>query len=78
MSFSAGAALPIIAIVLVSQQYLIPAVVATSLIALVLLGCISAHLGRTPKLRGASRILFWGAIAMSISIGVGHWFNIAG
>lgn len=77
LSFSAGASLPLIAIVLVSSNILIPAVVAISLLALVILGCVSAWMGGTPKMTASLRVLFWGAIAMAASIGVGHWFNVA-
>ena len=77
LSFSAGALLPLGAILIFSATKLIPSVVAISLLALVILGCVSAWLGGTPKLKAALRILFWGSIAMASSIGIGLWFDVA-
>ncbi|MFQ3250351.1 MAG: VIT1/CCC1 family predicted Fe2+/Mn2+ transporter [Glaciecola sp.] len=77
ISFSAGALLPLLATLFFSAKLLIPAVVIISLLSLVLLGSISAALGGTSKIKASLRILFWGALAMASSIGVGHWFNIA-
>lgn len=77
LSFSTGAILPLISIMLFNATVLIPAVVMISLLALVLLGCLSAWLGGTSKKLASLRILFWGSIAMASSIFVGHWFNIA-
>ncbi len=77
LSFSTGAIIPLISIMIFSMTNLIPAVVIISLLALVLLGCLSAWLGGTPKKLASIRILFWGSIAMFSSIFVGHWFNIA-
>ena len=77
LSFSAGASLPLIAIMVVNTSIIIPSVVCISLLALVMLGCGSAWLGGTPKITAALRILLWGSIAMASSIGVGHWFNVA-
>lgn len=77
ISFSAGASLPLFAVLAVSANYIIISVVLVSLIALVVLGCVSAWLGRTSMLKAGLRILFWGAIAMTASIAVGYWFNIS-
>ena len=76
MSFSAGASLPVLMILLVSQIALIPAVICISLLSLVVLGSISAHAGGASKAKGAVRVLFWGSLAMAISMGVGSLFDV--
>ncbi|MGK0306992.1 MAG: VIT1/CCC1 family predicted Fe2+/Mn2+ transporter, partial [Gammaproteobacteria bacterium] len=74
LSFSAGASLPVMMILLVSQAALMPAVICISLLSLVVLGSISAHAGGASKTKGAIRVLFWGSLAMAVSMGVGSLF----
>ena len=76
LSFSAGALLPLLAVLLFSPATLIPAVAIVSLLSLVILGSVSAHVGGAPKVKGAFRVLFWGALAMIVSIGIGHLFQV--
>jgi VIT1/CCC1 family predicted Fe2+/Mn2+ transporter len=76
LSFSAGASLPVMMILLVSQAVLMPAVICISLLSLVVLGSISAHAGGASKTKGAIRVLFWGSLAMAVSMGVGSLFDV--
>lgn len=76
LSFSAGALLPLLAVLLFSPATLIPAVAIVSLLSLVILGSVSAHVGGAPKVKGAFRVLFWGALAMIVSIAIGHLFQV--
>jgi VIT1/CCC1 family predicted Fe2+/Mn2+ transporter len=76
LSFSAGASLPVLMILLVSQAALMPAVICISLLSLVVLGSISAHAGGASKTKGAIRVLFWGSLAMAVSMGVGSLFDV--
>lgn len=76
LSFSAGALLPLLSILLFDGTQLIPAIIVTSLVALGLLGGISAHMGGASKVKAALRVLVWGALAMGISMAVGHWFEV--
>jgi VIT1/CCC1 family predicted Fe2+/Mn2+ transporter len=76
VSFSIGASLPLLMILLVSETTLIPAVICISLLSLVVLGSISAHVGGASKTKGALRVLFWGCLAMAVSMGVGSLFNV--
>jgi VIT1/CCC1 family predicted Fe2+/Mn2+ transporter len=75
LSFSAGASLPVLMILLFSQPALIPAVICISLLSLVVLGSISAHAGGASKTRGAIRVLLWGSLAMAVSMAVGSLFD---
>ena len=76
LSFSAGASLPVMMILLVSQAALMPAVICISLLSLVVLGSISAHAGGASKTKVAIRVLFWGSLAMAVSMGVGSLFDV--
>lgn len=75
VSFALGAALPLVIAALVLFEYLIPAVAIGSLISLVFLGVIAANVGGANTLMGALRVLFWGAIAMAVTAGVGRIFG---
>jgi len=77
LSFSAGAALPVMMILLVSQTALMPAVICISLLSLAVLGSISAHAGGASKTKGAIRVLLWGSLAMAVSMGVGSLFDVS-
>jgi len=77
-SFAAGAALPLLVVLLVPLALVIPATFGTSLVFLVGLGLLSARLGGAKRLRAALRVLVWGGFAMAITAGVGRLFGIAG
>lgn len=74
-SFAVGAALPLAVTAVVPGQGLIPWVSGTSLVFLALLGAIAAQAGGASPLTGASRVTFWGALAMAITAGVGALFG---
>ena len=78
VAFSAGAALPIASAVLVPHQHVVGATAATTLVALLLTGATAAVLGGAPPLRGALRVMFWGAAAMLASVLIGNLFDLAG
>jgi VIT1/CCC1 family predicted Fe2+/Mn2+ transporter len=77
LSFSAGASLPVMMILLVNQAALMPAVICISLLSLVVLGSISAPAGGASKTKGAMRVLLWGSLAMAVSMGVGSLFDVS-
>lgn len=74
-SFSAGAAVPLLAIALTPASLLIPTVAAASLVALAVLGGLAAWVGGAPIAPGAIRVTFWGALAMAVTAGVGMLFG---
>ncbi len=54
----------------------LPALVAaTSLIFLAILGALAAEAGGAGVVRGATRVMFWGALAMAVTSGVGALFG---
>jgi VIT1/CCC1 family predicted Fe2+/Mn2+ transporter len=75
VTFAVGAALPLLIVILVSERILISAVVAASLVFLALLGALAARMGGARMVVGAVRVLFWGALAMGLTAGVGALFG---
>ena len=75
VSFSIGAALPLALAVIVDKAWFIPIVATGSLVSLAVLGATSARAGGAGVWKGAVRVLFWGAIAMAATAGVGKLFG---
>ncbi len=74
-TFTVGAALPIVTVMLSSQALLLAVVSGTSLVCLVALGAIAARAGGAPAWIGAMRVGFWGALAMAVTAGIGALFG---
>jgi len=70
-TFAVGAAMPLSMVLVFPPAKLILAIVVSSLVALSLLGTISANFGGSSKLKAATRITFWGALAMGITATIG-------
>jgi VIT1/CCC1 family predicted Fe2+/Mn2+ transporter len=76
-SFASGAALPLLVVAIVPGPSLLWPVAATSLVFLAGLGVLAARVGGANSIRGATRVTFWGALAMGITCGVGALFGTA-
>jgi VIT1/CCC1 family predicted Fe2+/Mn2+ transporter len=76
-SFTAGAALPMVAAIFSSPALVIPIVCVISLLCLATMGAIAARTGGAPVWTGAARVAFWGALAMAITAGAGALFGTA-
>ena len=74
-SFAAGAALPLGVALLVSGERLIPALSATSLLFLAMLGALAARAGGARPWVGAGRVAFWSALAMALTTVIGRAFG---
>lgn len=74
-TFSVGAALPLISVVLVPASLLTPVVAIASLAFLGLLGGLAARAGGASAMVGAARVTFWGALAMAVTYGAGALFG---
>jgi VIT1/CCC1 family predicted Fe2+/Mn2+ transporter len=70
-SFSAGAVLPLLAIVISSRSTRIPACLLVAIVVLALLGDLGARLGGAPRLRAVVRVVGWGVLAMGVTAGIG-------
>lgn len=74
-SFAVGAAMPLLTVLVAPESLLVPAVFATSLVFLALLGFLAAWVGGAPLLKAAIRVTFWGALAMGLTAVVGSLFG---
>ncbi len=76
-TFSVGAVMPLLVVLLAPVTALMWAVSASSLLFLALLGALSAGAGGASVVTGAVRVTFWGALAMALTAGVGALFGVA-
>lgn len=76
-TFSAGAALPLLIVLLVPPAALFWSVAGSSLLFLALLGILSAIAGGAPLIAATARVSFWGALAMALTAGVGALFGVS-
>ncbi|MDO8412169.1 MAG: VIT family protein [Gallionellaceae bacterium] len=75
-TFSLGAALPLLLVLLVPTSALMWTVAASSLVFLALLGGLAARIGGAAVMLAAARVSFWGALAMAVTAGVGALFGV--
>ena len=73
-TFSVGAAMPLLMVVISPAGAVVPIVSAASLGFLALLGAIGARAGGANVLRATARVTFWGALAMALTAGIGKVF----
>ena len=71
LSFAVGAALPLLVVVVVPQEQLIPVIVVASLVFLAILGGLAAKVGGANIKNGVLRVTFWSALSMAVAAGVG-------
>jgi len=71
-TFTAGALGPLLIVLVVPTRALAPSVAAVSLLALGILGAIGARAGGASVWRATARVLFWGALAMAVTAGIGR------
>jgi VIT1/CCC1 family predicted Fe2+/Mn2+ transporter len=76
-AFAAGSLLPIAAVLAAPASRVAPVTIAATLVALCLSGALAARTGGAPIVRGAMRVVFWGAAAMGAAALVGRLFNVA-
>jgi VIT1/CCC1 family predicted Fe2+/Mn2+ transporter len=71
-TFAAGALLPVLTATIAPPAMLSLLVTAVSLLSLAGLGAVAGRVGGASTLVGASRVVFWGALAMALTAGVGR------
>jgi VIT1/CCC1 family predicted Fe2+/Mn2+ transporter len=76
-TFSVGAALPLLMVLITPTRFLVAAVSVASLIFLALLGAVGASAGGADVIKATARVTFWGAFAMALTAGVGAIFGTA-
>jgi VIT1/CCC1 family predicted Fe2+/Mn2+ transporter len=70
-TFSVGASMSLLMVVVSPANMLVPLVSAASLGFLALLGAIAARASGANVLRATGRVTFWGALAMALTAGIG-------
>ena len=70
-AFTAGSMLPVLAAWLAPEGIAVVVIATSSLFFLACLVIVSARAGGAPPVRAAVRVVFWGALAMAITAGVG-------
>lgn len=77
ISFVVGAAIPIAVVSLAPSALRLPLLMAGTLLSLGALGMFGARLGGAPLGRASLRVLVGGALALGISLGIGHLTGVA-
>ena len=75
VTFSAGAAAPLLVVPLAPLAWLVPVVAGVSIVCLALLGYLGARAGGAPVGRSVARVTFWGLLAMVLTAGIGKLFG---
>lgn len=75
ITYAIGAALPLLSLFISTPSTVTIIVPLVSLIVLTLLGGLAASAGGANVVKGALRVLFWGAIAMAVTAGIGALFG---
>lgn len=70
-TFSVGAAMPLLMVLVSPASMLLWTVSAASLVFLALLGAIGAKAGGANVMKATARVTFWGAFAMALTAGIG-------
>jgi VIT1/CCC1 family predicted Fe2+/Mn2+ transporter len=76
ITFALGAGIPLTTVLFISQTHLAAVVSIVALLCLALLGALAARVGGASGIRGAARVTFWGAMAMSLTAAVGTLFGL--
>jgi len=77
LAFAAGAVAPLATILILPANLRIAVTFAAVLLALVVTGWLSAHLGGAPKQVAIFRLVVGGALAMAVTFSVGYVFGVA-
>ena len=75
-TFSVGGALPIAAAFMAPDKQVVSMVAGLSLVFLAMLGGLAARAGGARISVGVARVMFWGALAMALTAGVGRLFGV--
>ena len=63
--------MPLLAVIVGPAQHLVIAVSSASLICLAVLGAVGVKTGGANMFRATIRVTFWGALAMTVTAGIG-------
>lgn len=74
-TFTVGAALPLLLAAVLPMSLIVAGEAVGSILFLALLGAIGARAGGSTMLRPVLRVVFWGALAMAMTAGIGRLFG---
>lgn len=77
ISFTIGAAIPLFAVLIATDELRLWVTVPAVLASLILTGTLSARAGQANKTRAALRVMIWGIGAMAITYAIGHLIGIS-
>jgi VIT1/CCC1 family predicted Fe2+/Mn2+ transporter len=77
-SFTAGALFSLLLVLVTPRRLLVPVIAGASLLALAILGTVSARTGGAPVAASALRVTLWGALAMALTAAAGFAFSALG
>ncbi|MFS8064475.1 MAG: VIT1/CCC1 transporter family protein, partial [Luteimonas sp.] len=75
-AFAIGSILPIAAVLIAPSDRVTAATMATTIASLFVSGGLAAYAGGAPLMRGALRVVSWGALAMVAAALVGQLFDV--
>ncbi len=75
ISFSAGALLPLVMMLVTTPSWRVPGTAIATLIALALTGYLGARLGGSPPRRAMTRVIAGGAVALVVTYVIGRLFG---
>ena len=74
-AFAIGALPPLAMALIMPQRYLVATIGVTSLVVLGVLGALGARVGGAKMQAAVLRVVFWGAVAMAVTAGIGRLFG---
>lgn len=75
-TFAVGAAAPLLMVAVTPDDWTVTAVSASSLLFLAVLGALGAQAGGAAMLKPVARVVFWGAVALAVTAGIGRVFGV--
>ena len=77
VSFAIGAVLPLLVSMISPAPWIVANVAAATVLSLAMLGSLSAWVGGASMIRAATRVAFWGIIAMAVTALIGRVFGVS-
>ena len=75
-SFLVGGILPLLVVLFTPISNMVYSLYAFTIVALAVLGAVSAKTGGSQIMKGVLRIVIWGTVAMGLSAFVGYLFGV--
>jgi VIT1/CCC1 family predicted Fe2+/Mn2+ transporter len=76
LAFVSGGVIPVLSVLLAPEGYKIIATFLAVVVALVLTGVLSAHVGGADKVKATTRVVTGGIVAMLVTYVIGTLFNV--